>query len=81
MGIDTKWSRANIDLSIYLWYPQGTAYMCPLGACTCSLHGTALRWTQKALGVDTKDTCPTKPVPNRYFDYTIAGLWGEQKVN
>lgn len=65
---------------IYLWYPQGTAYMCPLGACTCGLHGTALLGTQKALRVDAEDTRPAQPVSNRHFDYAVAGLWGEQQV-
>lgn len=64
---------------IYLWYPQGTAYMCPLGAGTCGLHGTALLRTQKALWVDAEDTRPTQPVSNRHFDYTVTGLWGEQQ--
>lgn len=53
--------------------------MCPLSACTCSLHGTALLRTQKALWVDAEDTRPAQPVPKRHFDNAITGLWGEQQ--
>lgn len=53
--------------------------MCPLSACTRSLHGTALLRTQKALWVDAEDTRPAQPVPKRHFDDAITGLWGEQQ--
>lgn len=64
----------------YLWYPQGTAHMRPLGPGTCGLHGTALLRTQQALRVDAEDTCPTKPVSNRNFNDAITSLWRQKRV-
>lgn len=66
---------------VYLWYPQGTANMRPLGARSCGLHGSALQGTQKALRVDAEDARSAQPVPNRHFDYSIAGLRGEREVH
>lgn len=59
---------------MYLGYPQGTADVGPLGACSCCLHGATLHGTQKALGADAEDTCPAKPVPQRHFDDAVTGL-------
>ena len=73
-------TEGNAVGAVYLWYPQGTAYMCPLGARTCSLHGTALLGTQKALWVDTENARPTEPVSNRHFDNAITSLWEENLV-
>lgn len=53
--------------------------MCPLGASTCSLHGTTLLWTQKALRINAEDAGSTQPVSNRHFDNTITGLQAEQE--
>lgn len=73
--------NAAEDLSVCtnLWYPQGTAYMCPLGTCTRSLHGTAFLRTEKALRVDPEDARPAQPVSNRHFDDAVTGLWGEEQ--
>lgn len=65
---------------MYLWYPQGTADVGPLGACSCCLHGAALLRTQKALRVDAEDACPAQPVPQRHFDDAVTGLQKEQRV-
>lgn len=58
----------------YLGYPQGTADVGPLGACSCCLHGAALLRTQKALGADAEDARPAQPVPQRHFDDAVTGL-------
>lgn len=59
---------------VYLGYPQGTADVGPLGACSCCLHGAALLRTQKALGADAEDARPAQPVPQRHFDDAVTGL-------
>lgn len=61
---------------VYLWYPQGAAYVSPFGAFTCRFHGAAFLRTQEALWVEAEHARPAQPVSYRHFDYAVAGLWG-----
>jgi len=59
--------QKEAESKFYLWNPESTAHMCPLGPCPGSFHGTSSFGTQEALRMYSQDAGATQPTPFRYF--------------
>jgi len=62
-------------IGTYLWNPQSTADMDPLGATPGRLHGTTLLGTQQTLGLDTKCARPAQPAAFRHLQDPVTRLY------
>lgn len=58
----------------YLWNPQGTANMDPLGTAPGRLHSTTLLGTQQTLGLNAERAGPAQPAAFRHFQDPITCL-------
>lgn len=61
-------------MGTYLWNPQGTANMDPLGAAPGRLHGATLLGTQQTLGLNAKRAGPAQPAAFRHLQDPVTRL-------
>lgn len=59
--------KDELEIRLYLWNPEGTAHVRPLGPCPGGFHGTSSFGTQEALGVYPQHAGAAQPAPFRDF--------------
>lgn len=70
--------KNEAEIQLYLWNPESTAHMCPLGPCPGGFHGTSSFRTQEALRMYPQNTGAAQPAPFGDFQDSIACLGRKQ---